>query len=48
MRLKELAETRIRYGCPRLYVLLQREGWQVNHKWIYRICSEEPPAVRHS
>jgi GPI mannosyltransferase 3 len=31
MRLRELAETRRRYGYRRLTVLLQREGWAVNH-----------------
>jgi len=37
MRLKDLAESRVRYGYRRLHVLLQREGWQVNHKRIYRL-----------
>ena len=37
MRLKELAYARPRYGYRRLTVLLQREGWEVNHKRIYRI-----------
>ena len=31
MRLKELAEARVRYGYRRLHILLQREGWHVNH-----------------
>ena len=30
-RLRELAETRRRFGYRRLQVLLLREGWQVNH-----------------
>ena len=30
VRLKELAESRVRYGCRRLDILLQREGGQVN------------------
>lgn len=37
MRLKELAEARVRYGYRRLDVLLQREGWQINYKRIYRL-----------
>ncbi len=41
MRLKELAESRVRYGYRRLHILLQREGWQVNHKRLYRLYSEE-------
>ena len=30
-RIKEIAETRVRYGYRRIYVLLRREGWNVNH-----------------
>ena len=41
MRLKELAESRVRYGYRRLHILLQREGWHVNHKRIYRLYCEE-------
>ena len=40
MRLKELAEARVRYGYRRLHVLLQREGWHLNHKRTYRLYSE--------
>jgi len=46
MRLKELAYSRPRYGYRRLTVLLQREGWPVNHKRIYRIYREEALLVR--
>jgi len=46
MRLKELAYSRPRYGYRRLTVLLQREGWPVNHKRIYRIYGEEELLVR--
>ena len=46
MRLKELAESRVRYGYRRLHVLLQREGWKVNHKRIYRLYSEEGLSIR--
>ena len=35
-RLRELAAERPRYGYQRLWVLLRREGWQVNHKRVYR------------
>ncbi len=31
-RLRELAEERRRWGCPMLYLMLRREGWQANHK----------------
>jgi len=43
MRLKELAESRVRYGYRRLHILLQREGWHVNHKRLYRLYCEERP-----
>ena len=41
MRIREIAETRIRYGFNRIYILLRREGWCDNHKRIYRIYKEE-------
>ena len=37
LRLVELARTRVRYGCRRLYEILRREGWRVNHKRIHRL-----------
>lgn len=46
MRLKELAEARVRYGYRRLHVLLQREGWHLNHKRTCRLYSEEGLAIR--
>jgi putative transposase len=46
MRLKELAYARPRYGYRRLTVLLQRDGWLVNHKRVYRIYGEEALLVR--
>jgi putative transposase len=46
MRLKELAYARPRYGYRRLTVLLQRDGWPVNHKRVYRIYGEEELLVR--
>ena len=33
-RLRELAAARVSYGYLRLYVLLRREGWRVNHKRV--------------
>ncbi len=32
LRIREIAETRIRYGCERIHILLRREGWLINHK----------------
>ena len=45
-RLRELAETRRRFGYRRLQVLLLREGWRVNHKRIYRLYVEEKLGLR--
>lgn len=45
-RLKELAEVRISYGYRRLHVLLQREGWQVNDKRVYRLYRKEELQLR--
>ena len=46
IRLRELAEERRRWGYRRLHVLLQREGWAVNLKRVYRIYVEEKLIVR--
>jgi putative transposase len=46
MRLRELANSRIRYGYRRLTVLLRREGWNVNTKRVYRLYREEGLQVR--
>lgn len=35
--MEEIAATRVHYGFWRIYVLLRREGWQVNHKRVYRL-----------
>ena len=45
-RMKELAQTRIRYGYRRLHVLLKREGWQLGRKQCYRIYREEELQLR--
>ncbi len=46
IRLRELAASRVRYGYRRLHVLLQREGWQINHKRVYRIYRQEGLSLR--
>lgn len=45
-RIKAIAKTRVRYGSPRIYVLLRREGWHVNHKKVERIYKEEGLSLR--
>lgn len=45
-RIKEIAYTRVRYGYLRIYVLLRREGWFVNHKCVHRIYKEEYLSLR--
>ena len=46
VRLRELSEERRRFGYRRLQVLLEREGWQVNHKRVYRLYVEEKLGLR--
>ena len=46
VRLRDLAAARVRYGYRRLHVLLQREGWRVNHKRVYRLYRQEGLAIR--
>ena len=46
IRLRDLAASRVRYGYRRLHTLLKREGWQVNHKLVYRLYIEEGLQMR--
>ena len=46
IRLRDLAASRVRYGYRRLHVLLNREGWAVNHKRVYRLYCQENLTVR--
>lgn len=36
-RVREICETRVRYGYRRVHVLLRREGWEINMKRTRRI-----------
>jgi len=45
-RMRELAQTRVRFGYRRLRVLLQREGWEVGKERFYRVYTEEGLALR--
>ena len=46
VRLRDLANTRVGYGYRRLHILLQREGWHVNHKRVYRLYVQEGLVLR--
>jgi putative transposase len=46
LRLRELAEQRRRFGCPRLHVMLKRESLVINHKRTERIYREEGLSLR--
>ena len=39
-RIKEICETRVRYGYRRVHVMLRREGWEINMKKTRRIYKE--------
>lgn len=39
-RIKEICETRVRYGYRRVHVLLLREGWTINMKRTRRLYNE--------
>ena len=47
MRIRDLAQVRVSYGYRRLHVLLQREGWAVNHKRVYRLYCQEGLMLRN-
>jgi putative transposase len=46
-RIREIAKTGVRYGYRRIHVLLQREGWSVNHKRVYQLYVEEGLQIRN-
>ena len=46
LRIKELSAARVRYGRRRIHVLLQREGWAVNHKRVARLYRREGLSLR--
>ena len=41
LRIRDLAATRTRYGYLRIYILLRREGWFVNHKRVCRLYRDD-------
>ena len=40
VKIRDICETRVRYGYRRVYILLKREGWAVNPKRVYRLYKE--------
>jgi len=47
LRIKEICETRVRFGYRRVHVLLRREGWTVNQKTVYRLYKEMDLQLRN-
>jgi putative transposase len=47
LRIKEICQTRVRYGYRRVHVLLRRDGLLVNVKRVYRIYREMGLQLRH-
>jgi len=39
-RIKEICQTRVRYGYRRVHVLLRREGWTINQKKTRPVSGE--------
>lgn len=46
-RIREMAQVRVRYGYRKIRVLLNREGWAVGKKLVYRLYREEGLTLRH-
>ena len=44
--IKRVSRERRRFGCSRIHVMIAREGFEVNHKKLRRIYSEEKLQVR--
>src|SRR3989304_7542497 len=47
LRIREIAQVRVRYGYRKILVLLNREGWQGGKKLVYRLYHEEGLALRY-
>ena len=45
-RIREIAQVRVRYGYRKIRVLLNREGWKVGKKLVYRLYREEGLTLR--
>ena len=40
-QIREIAQTRVRYGYRRIHVLLRRKGWSINANRVYRLHRRE-------
>ena len=40
VKIRDICETRVRYGYRHVHILLKREGWQINPKRVYRLYKE--------
>jgi putative transposase len=45
-RVRELAQSRVRFGYRRIFMLLRREGWDVGKDRLYRVYREEGLGLR--
>jgi len=46
LRIREMAQARVRYGYRKIRVMLNREGWKVGKKRVYRLYREEGLTLR--
>ena len=46
MRIREIAQARVRYGYRKILALLNREGWKVGRYLVYRLYGEERLTLR--
>ncbi|MEA1844063.1 IS3 family transposase, partial [Agrobacterium tumefaciens] len=47
LKIKDICQTRVRYGYRRVHILIKREGWPVNPKRIYRLYKEMDLQLRN-
>lgn len=45
-KIRQIAEEKRYFGCPRVYVRLRRQGWTMNYKKVERIYGEEKLSLR--
>lgn len=45
-RIKDVAVLRAHYGYKRIHICLKREGWNINHKRVYRLYCQEGLQLR--